>query len=379
MLEFKKEDNIIFFMIGLLFIISVFIIKSFIIILMFTFILVYILNPIYKKLKKILKLHLFASLFIILTFLLIFILPISYAIIELSNEINVMDQGLVTENLNFLNEKVNQLLNINVDFTKQYFFFIEEFNIFIQNLIFKVPVFVFDIFLIVFFYYYFSKEHSRETKFFKTLVGNQRFKYIKYKLKGLLDGIIYGQIFVRFIQAATATLGFLILGVDSGILWGTVTFFAAFLPIIGTGLVWGPLMILAFLQSDYWMSFFILIIGVIVSSIDNILLPYIISERTNIGPVVTLISIVGGIEVFGLYGILLGPFFLGFLFVLIEELFIEMRRNNAFINRKHHVWTQEERMRYKNLKTQVAKDEFAKMINKKYDMENIKIEEKLFF
>lgn len=115
------------------------------------------------------------------------------------------------------------------------------------------------------------------------------------------------------------------------------------------------------------MAVIILILGLIISTIDNLLMPFILSSKVSMGPIITLVSIIGGISLFGLYGIILGPFFVGFLFVLIQEIIYEVSSEVPGV--KKYVWTAEEREQYRNLKTPVAKEEFSRMLHERYAQE----------
>lgn len=87
-----------------------------------------------------------------------------------------------------------------------------------------------------------------------------------------------------------------------------------------------------------------------ISSIDNILIPYIISEKTKIGPIITLISILGGIKLFGIFGIILGPLFLGILLVMIYDTLAILREKNPRLRK--FIWTEKERVEYRKLKNE---------------------------
>ncbi len=368
MLAIKKIDILILVITFFLFILSFVIIKSFVIPLLFTILLVYILNPIYKKLIKKLKNHALTSLIIISTFILLFVSPIVFTVITLSSDFSNFENPNFIKKLDNLNEKINNKYKINLDLKQQFKTAIDKVNKVFNSMLLKVPEFFFNIFIIIFFYYYFSKDYSLEVRYLKNIFRGKKIKYIQKKLEDLIEGLIYGQILVRFIQALLGTIGFLIFGINNALLWGVLLFFVAFIPIIGTGLIWGPLAIFALLKEEFTISLGIIIIGIIISSIDNILLPYFISEKTNIGPVLTLISIIGGLEFFGFYGIILGPFFLGLLLVLIDEILFEIRQINP--KSKKFIWKTDERKKYKQLKTEEDKKKFIEKINEKYENKN---------
>lgn len=359
-MSIKKENIALLVLIVIFSIISLFIIKSFILPLFFALILAYISNPVYQKVLKYVKYHFLAAILMILIFTLLFLIPLCYSIINLSEDINSIDTKYVKK---FFDD-VNAKLNTHINFFDIYSVQILKIKNIASDIILNIPELVFQIFIIGFAYYYFSKYYNSEVIYFKRIFNTKKSQVITKKLKKLVDGIIFGQIFVRFIQAFIATLGFIFLGIDGAIFLGILTFFAAFLPLIGTGLVWLPLGFSFIITGDYVTAIQIFFIGIIVSTIDNVLIPYIISEKTNIGPVVTLISIIGGIQVFGIYGVIMGPFILGVLFVLIEEIIYEVKVENP--EYRQYLWNEKERKEFKNIITEKEREEFIKRIEAKY-------------
>ncbi len=364
MFKIEKENIFIMILAIILLIIVFAIIKNFLVPLIFTFILTYILNPLYKKALKYLKSQEITSLIFSFLILFLILIPLFLMILNLTKEINNIDTNLFTDNLNLINDKIKTNYDINLNLVDQYKLIYSKIKEELHNFFFKLPSYLFQIFLIVFFYYYFSKDYNYEIRFFRTRFNPKNYTFIKNELEKLISGIIYGQIFVRLIQALVAIFGFIIIGLNGAIIYGILIFFSAFLPIIGTGIVWLPLAIIKIINHEYYLGIMIIIIGTLISTIDNILLPYIISEKTNMGPVLTLISILGGLQLLGLYGIILGPFFVGMLFIIIEDILNKLKKSNPEIQR--YTWSEEERKKFKSLKTDIAKDKYIEMLNKKY-------------
>lgn len=345
-------------------IIALFIIKNFIIPIIFTAILVYLFNPMYKKLKKILKSHIISSFLTIILILIIIITPLSLTIWNVNKEFNNIQDIEITTTLEKYSTQINEKFNTNLDLTQNYNSLIANSKTYLNEVIIKsFPIFLFNLFIIMFLLYYFQKNYEEENCYIKMLIEKTKLNKFSKKIEKLLDGIIYGQLFVRIIQASIGTILFLIIGINGAIIWGILLFFAAFIPTIGTGIIWIPLLLINILKGNYTLSLYILTTGIIVSTLDNLLLPYIISTKTNIGPVTTLISIIGGIQLFGIYGIILGPFFLGLLFLLLEEFFFQIKIQNP--NLQRYIWSENERKKYKDLKTDAAKKEFERLMRKK--------------
>ncbi|MDA3855604.1 MAG: AI-2E family transporter [Candidatus Woesearchaeota archaeon] len=365
MYKIKKESVYLIILILFLSLISFFIIKKFIIPLLFTGILVYLFQPVYKKLHKIFRSDFLTSIIVSLIILGLIFVPMTLLIWEVSQEISIFENSKFENSLDDISNNINLKYNQNLNLTQEYRDVLSNSKTYFRESLYDTVIeFIFNIFIIIFFFYYFIKNYEKESYYFKIMFERQKLKEFGEKIKSLIDGIIYGQIMVRLIQASVGTVLFLVIGIKGAIIWGILMFFTAFLPVIGTALIWGPLLILNLVNGEYDIAFYLFIIGIIVSFLDNLLLPYIISGKTNIGPVITLISILGGIQLFGIYGLILGPFFLGLLLLVLEEFILKLRDEYPKI--KRYVWSEPERKKFKNLNSNIARKEFVRMIHKKY-------------
>ena len=93
----------------------------------------------------------------------------------------------------------------------------------------------------------------------------------------------------------------------------------AFVPVLGTPLIWVPAGVGLLLDGSVTRGVFLLIYGAtIVMNIDNFLRPKLVSGRSNVHPVLILIGVLGGLRVFGFIGMLVGPLILAILVALIK-------------------------------------------------------------
>jgi predicted PurR-regulated permease PerM len=117
-----------------------------------------------------------------------------------------------------------------------------------------------------------------------------------------------GRLTIATVQGTLAGLAFWVLGVPGVILWAFTLMAFAMIPAFGAFLVWGPIAIYLGL-TGHWGKAALLAIwgGAIVSTIDNILYPVLVGTRLRTHTSIILISILGGIAVFGPTGIILGP------------------------------------------------------------------------
>lgn len=103
-------------------------------------------------------------------------------------------------------------------------------------------------------------------------------------------------------------LAFVLTGVKAPIFWGVMMAFFSFVPIVGSALIWVPIAISLIAGGHVGRGIVLLVLcAIIVGLVDNLIRPWLISGRTEMGGLVIFISVLGGISVFGLLGVVLGP------------------------------------------------------------------------
>src|SRR5262249_7511223 len=132
---------------------------------------------------------------------------------------------------------------------------------------------------------------------------------------------VYGVLAVGAAQGILATLGFWALGVPSPVLWGLVTALFSLVPIIGSAAVWAPAAIILAV-SGHWVKALILIVwgAAVVAQVDNVVRPYVISQRANLSTLMVFFSLLGGVQAFGFMGLFIGPVALSFTIVVLQML-----------------------------------------------------------
>jgi predicted PurR-regulated permease PerM len=112
----------------------------------------------------------------------------------------------------------------------------------------------------------------------------------------------------------------------SALLLALAAAFASIIPVVGAALIWVPIAIYLLLTGSVWKGVFLLIWGlVVVSSIDNVLRPWVVGGRVELHPLVLLFFIFGGVEAFGFLGLFLGPVVASVLAALFDILREELK------------------------------------------------------
>ncbi len=119
--------------------------------------------------------------------------------------------------------------------------------------------------------------------------------------------VVQGIFGAALAQGIIAALGFLIAGVPGAILLGTATFFLSIVP-VGPPLIWGAATVWLFSQGSYGWALFMVLWGLLaISSIDNLVRPYLITQANQLSLLLNVFGVFGGIIAFGFIGIFIGP------------------------------------------------------------------------
>jgi predicted PurR-regulated permease PerM len=132
--------------------------------------------------------------------------------------------------------------------------------------------------------------------------------------KGVVDivsqtvrGVMYGLLGTALAQALVAAIGFAIAGVPAVPLLSVLVFVFSIAP-IGPPIVWGGAAVWLFVQGQVGWGIFMLVWGVVlISSVDNVVRPMLISRGSSLPFLLTLLGVLGGVIAFGFVGMFIGP------------------------------------------------------------------------
>jgi predicted PurR-regulated permease PerM len=150
------------------------------------------------------------------------------------------------------------------------------------------------------------------------LIGDRAGHYVDL-VAGTVQRVVNGVIGTAAAQALLALVGFLIAGIPGALVLSLLTFMFSLIP-MGPPLVWVPAVVWLVLQGDYGYAIFLALWGTfIISGVDNVLKPYLISRGGNLPLVVVLLGVFGGILAFGFIGLFLGPTLLAVGYSLLND------------------------------------------------------------
>ena len=351
-------------------ILSYFVVKPFLMVIIAAAILAYMFFPIYEWIRKKIKIKWVASLLVIALLIFLISVPIFMvltALVDQAGDAYGRSKEYLTsmQDMDFLDcpdEVITETITLPCRLKSKYLeifgtsYLKEAVSKITSALSYKVygilsslPGQIFNLIIMLFLMFFFLIDGKKVVKTVKGLLPMhiKHERYIMNRLKATTHAVVFGQIIVAAIQGFLGGIGFLIVGLPNPILWGTLMGFMALIPMIGTAVIWVPAgiyMVLQGLNSGEFIGWIgpehsvlagiiLLVYGVlIVSSIDNVLRPMIIGERAKLHPALVFLGVLGGLQIFGILGIVLGPIVLGVLATFID--IYELEKANSLNGNK---------------------------------------------
>jgi len=290
-----------------------------------------VFNPVYRYLEKKNRISpVFASLTTcILIFFLLFI-PLLFFSGVLSKEAydlyltgkDMVSSGQVNSLLEKTSiiDKVNMLLsNIDMELT------IEELNKWVAKLGMDLGLLLFDQakaltanvlnFVINFFFmlmvvFFLLMDGQKLVAFLIDLspLPQEEDEKLVQKFKDMTGAILMGNGLGGIIQGTAGGIVFALFGLNSPFLWGVLMAFLAFLPIVGVGVVFLPAALYLFLKGKLFAAlFFVVFYALLSGGIEYLFKPKIVGDRVKMHTLLVFLSIIGGLKLFGILGIIYGP------------------------------------------------------------------------
>ncbi len=138
------------------------------------------------------------------------------------------------------------------------------------------------------------------------------------RLRAVARAVLVGGVLVAVLQGLVGGIGMAIVGMPA-LFCGALIALASFVPVFGTGLIWGPVAVWLFINGMTWQGIFVLVwCGILVSAIDSVMRPIFMSNQAGLSTFFLFMSILGGLKTFGMLGVFYGPLVLGFVVVMLS-------------------------------------------------------------
>ena len=263
-----------------------------------------------------------AGLFIIY-YLLLFGLPVFLTITLISPKVNQLlsDPGATIESIKHAVAEVQQKMGITIVSEKSLTNSLDKLSAFLPSLLNSTANLITNLAIMLFFLYYMLYYGSEMEKTLYRIIPlkDANTTTLAAETKKLVKANALSIPLISIIQGLTATLGYFIFGVHEWVLWGFLTGIFAFFPIVGTMIIWIPLVIYTFTIGDTGMAIGLLLYSIIVTgNVDYIARITIMKRMGNVHPVITVLGVIVGLGLFGFIGLIFGPLLVNYIIVLFK-------------------------------------------------------------
>lgn len=190
------------------------------------------------------------------------------------------------------------------------------------SLIYGLPTLIVSFFTFILAFFYFLKDGRRIGSWLKNNIPFPKDKRNKLLrgAKEYVDAFLKAQLVIGLLQGIVCALGFFLFGLNEYILVGSLAAaLLSILPIVGPYILYVPIGAVLYLQGNYAVGIGILIYGLAIGSfLDYIIRPQLTGKYASMHPLSVLVGVLGGMVVFGLAGIFIGPIVLGLCITVIE-------------------------------------------------------------
>lgn len=187
----------------------------------------------------------------------------------------------------------------------------------------EITSFLVNAFILLFvLYFMLVASRPMEKYLFELLPFKDKNKtYMSERIKEIMLSNAIGIPLLAVVQGITATIGYLIFDVPLAYVFGLLTCFATIIPLLGTALIWVPLVLYLALIGDWMNALGLAIFGaVIISNVDNLFRFLLQKKMADIHPLITVFGVFVGLPLFGFWGVIFGPLMIS-VFLLIVDMF----------------------------------------------------------
>jgi len=263
-----------------------------------------------------------AGLFLIY-YLILLGIPIFLAVTLISPKVNAFlsDPGAAVESIKLAVVQVQEKMGVSLVSEESLSNSLNKLTAFLPTLLNSTANLVTNLAILLFFLYYMLYHGNEMEKVLYRIIPlkDTNTTMLASETKKLVKANALSIPLISIIQGLTATLGYFIFGVQEWALWGFLTGVFAFFPVVGTMIVWIPLVVYTFTTGHSGMGIGLLLYSIIVTgNVDYIARITIMKKLGDVHPVITVLGVIVGLGLFGFIGLIFGPLLVNYIIVLFK-------------------------------------------------------------
>lgn len=150
-------------------------------------------------------------------------------------------------------------------------------------------------------------------------IAPERQELLGRRLDEVVKGAVYGNTVIALLEGLIGGAAFWLIGLPSPVLWGAVMALFAYLPLVGAGLIWIPAAGYLFWQGAYLKVIVLVVVGTVMAVMDYLVRTIMVGGRSRLHTLLVFFSVLGGLQMFGLVGIVAGPLVVALGIAVIES------------------------------------------------------------
>lgn len=273
-----------------------------------------------------------AGLFIIY-YLILLGLPVFLAVTLISPKINAFlhDPEAMVQSAKASINTIQQNLDINLISESTLTETLGKLSAFLPSLLNSTGVLITNLAILLFLLYYMLVNGAASERHLSKIIPlkQENINLLAHETKRMVKANALGIPLISIIQGAVATVGYYIFGVDEWALWGFLTGVFAFFPVVGTMIVWVPLVIYLFAVNETGMATGLLFYSLVVTgNIDYVARITLLKRMGDVHPVITVLGVIVGLGLFGFIGLIFGPLLVSYV-ILLYNIYVNEFIDNA--------------------------------------------------
>lgn len=263
-----------------------------------------------------------ALLFILIS-LIIIAIPVYFSIQMLSPKIAQLsgNQDKIMQGLKMFSDKISDLTGFKILTPENSRSITQKVSALIPKLLNSTAVVLTNLIMMFFLLYYLLTCGSEVEKYLHKAIPLKPDNVDKLakETKLMIRANALGIPIICIVQGMFASLGYWIFNVDDWLMWGFVTGIFAFFPLVGTMIIWIPLVLYQFSLGENWMATGLMIYSLLVTgNVDYIARLSLLKKMGNVHPIITVLGVITGLGLFGFMGLIFGPLLISYFIILIK-------------------------------------------------------------
>ena len=277
------------------------------------------------------------ALLFILGYLIIIALPVYFSVTLASPKIRDLaeNQDKIIQSIQSVSDKVKLKTGFSILSAESAKTIAQKVSTFIPGILNSTMVLLTNLIMMFFLLYYLLVHGSATERYLGKIIPlkHENVSLLAGETKMMIKANALGIPIICIIQGAVATLGYWIFGVEDWGLWGFVTGVFAFFPLVGTMIVWVPLVCFLFVQGSNWPALGLTIYSFIVTgNVDYLARLKLMKYMGDVHPMVTVLGVIVGLNLFGFIGLVFGPLLVSYFLIMVKIYINEFDKNPEVTN-----------------------------------------------